>query len=176
MAEHSEGMTKWKRKRALQDAAARARSAKQAKSDQGTSTSETGPELESSTVDAPGPSGTLPSENTGSESESEKESESENERGSDDSSSDEEEFTDERAQESFDKFVVSLPSVQRKTLAVLLMHSFATRQKMKMTDAAREAGSITGFNERTVRKYRKDYFENKGKFPETRFAFFLVVC
>ena len=32
----------------------------------------------------------------------------------------------------------------RKTLAVLLMESFSNRQKMKVTDAVKEAASITG--------------------------------
>lgn len=65
-------------------------------------------------------------------------------------------------------FMVSLPSIHRKTLAMLLMHSFKARQKMKVTDAAQESGSITGFNEQTVRQYYKDLLANKGKFPETR--------
>ena len=46
-----------------------------------------------------------------------------------------------------DDFMASLPSVERKTLAVLLMHSFKVWQNMKVSDAARESGSITGFNE-----------------------------
>ena len=95
MAECSEGMMKWKRKRAIQGAAVRACAVKQARNDP--STSETDRELESSTVDVPGPSGTLPagcSESSGSESKSKKESESEYEQGSVNSSS---EFTNERA-------------------------------------------------------------------------------
>ena len=34
---------------------------------------------------------------------------------------------------------------------VELMHSFKVRQKMNVKDAAQEAGSIAGFNEKTVR-------------------------
>ena len=64
-----------------------------------------------------------------------KESESENERG--DSSSDEEaKFSEEQAQKIFDDFIVSLPLLQCKTIAVLLMHSFKKRLKMSVTNAA----------------------------------------
>jgi len=35
-------------------------------------------------------------------------------------------------------------------------------------DAAQEAASITGFNEKTVRLYRKEFFEQKGNFKESR--------
>ena len=170
MEERSKGMTSWKRKRSLQEAAARARDAKQARDVSSSKAGETDLELETSS-DIPGPSGTpLParfSVVTPSERESEPESESHSKWGSDDSGSGDE-FTDERAQETFDNFMVSLSSVQRMTLSVLLMHNFQQRHKMKVTDAAQEAGSITVFNERTVRKFRKEYFDNKGKFPETK--------
>ena len=38
---------------------------------------------------------------------------------------------------------------------LILMESFKKRQKMQVVDAAREAGSIVGYNEHTVRKYRE---------------------
>ena len=47
-------------------------------------------------------------------------------------------------------------------LAVTLMESFKTRLKMNVKDAAREAGSIVGFSDKTVRKYRNNFFVNKG--------------
>ena len=118
----------------------------------------------------PGPSRTIettagqsPSALTDGES-SARESDSESERG--DSSSDEEGEFD--AQEAFDDFIVSLPLLERKTLSVLLMHSFRTRQKMSVSDAAREAASISGYNERTVRRYSKEFFDNRGRFPDSR--------
>ena len=49
-------------------------------------------------------------------------------------------------QEVFDEWMTSLRLEQRKMLAVILMESFKQRQKMKVRDAAREAGSIVGFN------------------------------
>ena len=67
----------------------------------------------------------------------------------------------------FDEFMVSLPSVQHKTLGVLLMHSFQFRQKMNVKDSEVEARSIVGYNEKMVRKHSKEFFKNHGKFTET---------
>ena len=64
--------------------------------------------------------------------------------------------------------MVSLPSATRKMLSVVLVESFMTRLKMKRTAAALEAASITGFNEKTVRRYRKEFYENKGHFKEEK--------
>ena len=97
--------------------------------------------------------------------------------GSDsDSPRSDEPFCGERMQAVVDDFMVSLPSVQRKTLAVLLMHSFKVRQNMKVIDAAVESGSITGFNERTVRQYHKEFIENKGQFPEMKQGRYKRMC
>ena len=101
---------------------------------------------------------------------------SESELSSSDSPSSDEPFCDDRIQAAADDFMVSLPSVQRKTLAVLLMHSFKVRQNMRVTDAAIESGSITGFNERTVRQYHKQFVENKGQFPETKQGRYKKMC
>ena len=85
------------------------------------------------------------------------------------SESDEEgEFDQQKAQEIFDDFVLSLPLEQRRLLGVILMESFKSRQKMNVKDAAREAGSIIGFNEKTIRRHRNDFFSNKGKLTLSR--------
>ncbi len=55
--------------------------------------------------------------------------------------------------------MISLPAMQRKHF-VLLFQSFRVRQAMNITDAAQEAASITGFNEKTMRSYRTDFYEN----------------
>ncbi len=177
MAEEGEPGPMWRRKRYRAESIARARAAKTAKRadggieepQPGTSTPvavdpELGVLLPTSVGPEAGPSCSV---NPKPEETTARESESENERG--DSSTDEEsEFGEEQAQELFDNFMVSLPLLQRKTLAVLLMHSFRVRQKMSVTGAAREAASISGFNECTVRKYSKQFYENRGKFPESR--------
>ena len=83
-------------------------------------------------------------------------------------SEEEAEFDDARAQEIFDNWILSLRLDQRQMLAVILMESFKNRQGMKVKDAAQEAGSIVGFNEKTVRKHRNNFFDNKGYLSESR--------
>lgn len=78
------------------------------------------------------------------------------------------EFDEHKAQKIFDDYMVSLPLDQRRMLGVILMESFKTRQKMNVKDAAREAGSIVGFNEKTVRRHRNDFFSNKGHLTLSR--------
>ncbi len=132
-------------------------------------------QTEVSAIEARAPGRESDREARGSSDESESEdrarnSESENDRGDYSHSSDESsEFDDEKAQGVFDDdWMISLPALQRKTLSVLLFQSFRTRQAMNVTDAAQEAASITGFNEKTVRTYRKDFYDNGGKFKESR--------
>ena len=84
------------------------------------------------------------------------------------SSDEESDFNDQKAQDIFDDWVTSLPVFQRKTLAVLLFHSFRVRQQMSITGAAQESASITGYNEKTVRMYHKEFYDNKGQFTETK--------
>ena len=88
-------------------------------------------------------------------------SKSENDRDSESSGS-ESDFNDKKAQSMFDHWMVSLPALNWKTLAVLLMESFRNHQKTNVTDAAKEAASITSYNEKTVRQYRKEFFTQKG--------------
>ena len=162
MASQGEGSQKWKRKRMLEARAERMRAAKQARlqetressdrDDQQTRGSDSVDQASSRPRDEPDDDGP-------------QRSESENNRDSESSSS-ESDFDDEKAQSIFDDWMVSLPALNRKTLAVLLMESFRNRQKMNVTDAAKEAASITGYNEKTVRQYRKDFFTQKGKFKE----------
>ena len=78
---------------------------------------------------------------------------------SDDGESD---FDDEKAQNMFNDWVVSLCAYDRKMLAVALLHTFRTRQGMLVMDAAKEAASFTGFNEKTVRTYSKQFTECRG--------------
>jgi hypothetical protein len=51
-------------------------------------------------------------------------------------------------------------------LAVLLAESFRTRQRMCVVDAARGAGSIVGYSNKTVRKLRKECYKNKEMLKE----------
>ena len=53
-------------------------------------------------------------------------------------------------QEALDDWVLSLRLEQRKMLAVTLMEAFKISQKMNVKNAAREAGFIVGFSEKSV--------------------------
>lgn len=79
-----------------------------------------------------------------------------------------EEFDQQRVQEIFDDWMVYLRLDQRQMLAVNLMESFKCRQRMNVKDAAQEASSIVGFNEKTVRRHRNDFFNNKGYLTESK--------
>ena len=83
-------------------------------------------------------------------------------------SSEEEDFTEEKAQDCFDDWVVSLPPLDRKMLAVALSETYIKRQKMKQSDAVIETASFVGLNEKTVRKYRREFFSSKGRFLGTK--------
>ena len=80
----------------------------------------------------------------------------------------EEEFDQQRAQEIFDDWMVSLRLDQRRMLAVIVMKSFKCRQRMNVKDAAQEAGLIVGFKEKTVRRHRNGFFNNEGYLTETK--------
>ena len=75
-------------------------------------------------------------------------------------------FNLEEAQEAVDDWVMVLPVEQRKELAVTLFVGYRRRQKMGVLDAAKEAASATGFAERTVRRYWKEWCENGGSFED----------
>ena len=81
----------------------------------------------------------------------------------------EEEYSD--PQEVFDDLTLSLKQDQQTMLSMVLYESFRNRQDMTKMDAAHKAASITGrfspvlnavvylgFAERTVRRYRKEFF------------------
>ena len=85
---------------------------------------------------------------------------------SDEYQSEDDTFDDERVQDIFDEFILSFPIDNRRMLAVLLAESFRTRQGMGIVYAAREAGSIVGYSDKTVRKLRKQFYENKGVLRE----------
>ena len=68
----------------------------------------------------------------------------------------------------FDDWMVSLRLDDRKLLSVALLQAFNTRQGMLVMDAAKESASFTGFNEKTVRRYRKQFFDGKGRFENTK--------
>lgn len=103
---------------------------------------------------------------------------SENERPNDDASSSdgESDFDREKAQGVFDDWMISLPAAQRKMLSVVLADLLSSRFKLKSTAAAFEAAWITGYNEKTVRRYSKEFYENKGCFTEEKRGKYMRHC
>ena len=73
----------------------------------------------------------------------------------------------EDAQDLVDDWVMVRPSDERKQLAVALFVTYRRRQGMGVTQAAQEAGSVSGFNERTVRRYWKEWCNNGGSFDDS---------
>ena len=134
-------------------------------------------DLDTTLVQAPGLSSSLPTVAFMQPEHQLPAEHSESELSSSDSpSSNDEPPSDEWMQEILDDFMVGLSTVEGKTLAVLLMYSFKVRQNMKVTNAALESGLITGFNDQTVRQYHKQFIENKGKFPETKQGRYIRMC
>ena len=128
-----------------------------------------------------GTTSTLPSEpseaSNGTTEQEEKDRLNDSDSNSDDSDMDVNvEFNEERAQEIFDDFIVVLPRDVRRMLSVILMESFKKKQKMQVVSAATEAGSIMGYNERTVRKYRDEFYLNKGELEETKRGKYARFC
>ena len=78
-----------------------------------------------------------------------------------DEPSSDEEFS---PQDYLDDWILSLCLDQRKMLAVILMESYKKCMKLNAKDAATETGSVVGFNEKTVHRYRNDFFQNEGHF------------
>ena len=110
--------------------AAHARAAKQARlqENEAATSTEVGDATEES---APGRS-EIEDPDMSSDEESEgraQSSDSENDRGDNSSSDDDSEFNDDKAQDIFDDWIISLSIPNRKMLSVLLFHSFRIRQK-----------------------------------------------
>ena len=80
------------------------------------------------------------------------------------------------SQTVFDDWVVSLSLLDRKMLAVLLTETLQKRFNIKSTAAALEAAWVTGFNEKTVHYYRKEFMQNKGKFREEQRGKYKRIC
>ena len=97
-------------------------------------------------------------------------SESKNER------EDRSDFDNEKAKAKFDHWVVILPLYNRKMLAVMLMETLQKRIKVGSTQAALEAAWITGFNEKTVRTCRKEFFERGGEFRDEAYGKYKRLC
>ena len=72
-------------------------------------------------------------------------------------------FDEDNAQEVFVAWMRSQPYYARRMLAVLLTEMFRRRYELGLVAAAQEAAVITGWSFQTVRRFRKEFFDNKGE-------------
>ena len=54
-----------------------------------------------------------------------------------------------------------------KIMALILMDTFRTRFGLTDVAAATEAGLVVGYNERSIRDWRKEFYDNEGEFHES---------
>ena len=167
MASTTEGDKKWKRRRLSLAKAEKMRAAKRVRAEASTPISP----IAESTLPSPETSSTEP-DPSGLQQEISvtdiAEIDTNNLTDEGESSSSESDFDEDTAQGVFDDWVVSLRSYDRKLLSVALLQAFKTRQGMLLMDAAQESASFAGFNEKTVRRYRKQFFDGKGRFEDTK--------
>lgn len=78
------------------------------------------------------------------------------------------EFTDQQVQKTFNNFMSAIPINDHRMLAVLCMENFRKWQSMQVVDAAREAAFIVDYSDQTVRKARKEFFENRVELEERK--------
>ena len=116
---------------------------------------------------APGPSSmnesvVLPGPDTGGNSSSE----------SDSSENSNEDYTSELCQEDADvayqAWVLTLDREDVKMMALMLHDNYTARFGLTCSAAAAEVALLLGFNEKTIRIWRRDFFVNKGEFFEYR--------
>jgi hypothetical protein len=61
----------------------------------------------------------------------------------------------------FDEWITGLSRYDKKMLSVMLAQVFENRWKLLRTSAPLEAAYVLGLNEKTVRKYRDEFFGNR---------------
>ena len=79
----------------------------------------------------------------------------------------ESDFNEASAKDVYRDWMSSQSKSDVKMMAVLLMDTFRERFGMTDVGAASEAGIVVGFNEKTVRKWRSDFYDNSGEFSES---------
>lgn len=81
--------------------------------------------------------------------------------------SEDEEFSESTAQEFYKEWIECQPKYTIKMMAVVLMDTFRKRFGLTDVAAAKEAGLVVGFNEKTIRGWRNNFYECKGEFSDS---------
>ena len=76
-------------------------------------------------------------------------------------------FTSDDARACYDDWLVTLPKENMKMMAMMLYDSYIERFGLLQTKAAAEVALLLGINEKTVRRWRYDWIDNKGSFSES---------
>ena len=134
-----------KRKRTLVRLAGEMREKKRARQETTTAT-----ENLDESVELPGPSA-LPIETESGD----RESDGEDYRG---------EFTSDDARACYDDWLVTLPKENVQMMAMMLFDSYIERFGLLQAKAAEEVALLLGLNEKTIRRWRYDWIDNKGSF------------
>ena len=83
---------------------------------------------------------------------------------SDDESEDTVEFIPE---EFYKEWIRCQSKYTIKIMALILMDTFKTRFGLTDVAAATEAGLVVGYKERSIRDWRKEFYDNEGEFHES---------
>ena len=86
----------------------------------------------------------------------------------DENQSDEEgeEFNQDKASDALTEWMLTQPRENKQSFSVMLMDHFIVKWKFVKTRAAQEAAEIVKVNEKTVRRWHKEFYDNKGCFSE----------
>ena len=90
----------------------------------------------------------------------------EDENRSDRDVCEDDEFTQDQAKETYIEWMQVQTRETKQTLGVMLMDRFIVKWKFVKTRAAEEAAEIIGVNEKTVRRWYKKFYDNRGQFNE----------
>ena len=77
-------------------------------------------------------------------------------------------FTREDADGVYQDWLVGVDRDDVKMLALMVHDNYTERFGLTNTAAAAEVGLLLGFNEKTIRRWRKDFYTNKREFSEYR--------
>ena len=70
--------------------------------------------------------------------------------------------------ESYEEYLSTVPRETLKVLAVMMTDCFMTRFGLTTVAAAKESGMLFDVNEKTVRNWRNEFYNNNGSFHESK--------
>ena len=77
-----------------------------------------------------------------------------------------EQFREDEADAIYQDWLVTVDREDIKMMSLMLHDNYVNRFGLTKTAASAEVGLLLGFNEKTIRLWRKDFIQNKGEFSE----------